>query len=387
MARSLNGLAVGIAAMLCCSALLQAMCPGTFQAAFVQVSGAPPSEFRLHLGPPLTGKQSSAPGKAPRPVALPLFAMAAVAARVLGARVQRKASGGRAVSGSGIRVRKPMNNALRNCSVATYEECTGDARYKPLIHKFKQALGQPKGKPIQMPAGVRRQSGKKYGYQGKDYRVIDFARNKRDVFGTIETIEYDPFRSARICLVHYEDGEKRYILYASGFFVGQQVIATEDAPIFVGNALPLDKIPVGTMIHNIAFYPGKRGAIARKPGTSAIVLSRDDKFVTLKMPSGEVRMMRNDIWATVGKVGFAEHQLIKRGKASEMRALGRRPHVRGKAMNAGFHPHGGGEGKSFIGYKFRRSPYGKCIFAKTRRRNSRASEPLILIRRKRKNGR
>jgi len=283
-------------------------------------------------------------------------------------------------------VRKPMNNSLRNSCVATYEECTSTRRYEPLVYLYRRRLGAPKGKAIHMPAGTRKEGGHKYrGHKAKKYRVIDFRRTKRDIFGTIETIEFDPWRSSRIALVNYEDGEKRYILYAAGFFVGQQVIASEDAPIFVGNALPIDNVPPGTMVHNLQFYSGQRGGAARGAGTSAIVLSRDEKYVTVKMPSGEVRLIAPNCWCTIGKVGFSEHQLLRLGKAGNMRALGLRPHVRGKAKNACDHPHGGGEGRSPIGHKFRMSPYYKNVHASTRKENKHTNK-FILIKRKKPSG-
>jgi len=352
---------------------------------FMQVPGLQTSEPRLQPTPALAGRTpGAAPEKAPRPT-FPLLAMAAAAAVLRAAHVQRRALGAPQTA-SGVRVRKPMNNSLRDCAVATFEECTNTRRYEPLVYLYKRRLGQPKGRPIKMRGGTRREGGNKYrNHQPKRYRAIDFRRSKRYVFGTITSIEYDPYRTARISLVEYEDGEKRYILYAAGFFVGQQVIASEDAPIFVGNALPIDKVPPGTMVHNIQFYSGRRAAAARGAGTSAVVLSRDEKYVTVKMPSGEVRLIRNYCWCTIGKVGFAEHQLLKIGKAGAKRALGFKPHVRGKAKNAVDHPHGGGEGRSPIGHKFRMHPNYKNVHAATRRLNK-YSDKFILIKRKKPSG-
>lgn len=219
------------------------------------------------------------------------------------------------------------------------------------------------------------------------YRIIDFGRTKRGMFGTIETIEYDPYRNTRVCLVKYEDGERRFILYALGFFVGQQVIASHDAPVFVGNAMPLDNVPIGTMVHNIEQAPKFGGQIARAAGTSALVLSRDDKYVTIKMPSSEVRMLPKGNWCTVGRVGRPEHCLIKLGKAGKRRQLGFRPHVRGSAKNACDHPHGGGEGRSPIGHKHPKTPYGKCALGLRTARLAKRSLKFILIRRKKKSGR
>lgn len=219
------------------------------------------------------------------------------------------------------------------------------------------------------------------------YRIIDFGRTKRGMFGTIETIEYDPYRNTRVCLVKYEDGERRFILYAMGFFVGQQVIAAPDAPVFVGNAMPLDNVPIGTMVHNIEMRPGQGGAIARAAGSSCLVLSRDEKYVTVKLPSSEVRMLPKGSWCTVGKVGRGEAQLIKLGKAGKSRHLGFRPHVRGTAKNACDHPHGGGEGRSPIGHKHQKTPFGKCALGMRTMKTTKRSASLILIRRKKKSGR
>jgi len=206
------------------------------------------------------------------------------------------------------------------------------------------------------------------------------------MFGTIQTIEYDPYRNARICLVKYEDGEMRYILHAVGYYVGQEVISSRDAPIFVGNAVPLDKVPIGTMVHNIEMHPDFGGAIARAAGSAAIVLSREGEYITVKMPSTEVRLLPQDSWCTIGKVGRTEAQLIKLGKAGKRRQLGFRPHVRGSAKNACDHAHGGGEGRSPIGHVHPKTKWGKCAHGMFTRR-SQGSDRLILIKRKKKSGR
>jgi len=281
---------------------------------------------------------------------------------------------------------------LRNCSIATFEELTTRKRYEPLVFMYRRRFATPSGKSIEMATRTRRQSGHYYrdkGLHARMYRVIDWARSKRGVFGTIETIEYDPYRNARICLVNYEDGEKRYILHALGFFKGQQVIADPDAPVYVGNAMPLDKIPIGTMIHNVEMYPGRKdgGRMARAAGTSAIVLAKDEKWVTIKLPSSEVRMLKKECYATIGKVGRPEAQLIKLGKAGKNRQLGWRPHVRGSAKNACDHPHGGGEGRSPIGHVHQKTPFGRCAKGLKTRNNRRHSTKLILIRAKKKSGR
>ncbi|CAE8735744.1 unnamed protein product [Polarella glacialis] len=323
---------------------------------------------------------------------LPLFAMVACAAAALRAQVIRRGKG-KPQATSGVRVRKPKNNALRNCSIATFEECTTKQRYEPLTIMYKRRFARPRNKPIQMATRTARKSGHEFlssgGHQrhARKYRIIDFGRTKRGMFGVIETVEYDPYRNARICLVKYEDGERRYVLHALGFFVGQQIISAADAPIFVGNAMPLDKIPIGTMVHNVELHPGNRGQMARAAGASATVLSRDGKYVTIKLPSSEVRLLHKDCWCTVGKVGRGECQLIKLGKAGKSAQLGWRPHVRGSAKNACDHPHGGGEGRSPVGHKHPMTPYGKCAHGKKTRRAGQPSSKYILIRRKKKSGR
>jgi large subunit ribosomal protein L2 len=271
---------------------------------------------------------------------------------------------------------------MRNSSCPTYEELTTTKRYEPLVYMYTRRFAKPKHKPIRM-AIKGRQSGRLAKDRSMKYRVIDFARRKRGIYGTIETIEYDPYRNARICLVKYEDGERRYILHALGFFVGQEVISSEDAPCFVGNAMPLDNVPLGTQVHNIAMDVYGQGALCRSAGTCATVLSRDEKYVTFKLPSTEVRMLPRTCWCTIGRVGRPEHNLIKLGKAGKSAHMGKRPHVRGRAKNAADHPQGGGEGRSYTGYKFPRTRFGKCFFSKTRKTNRR-SDRYILIRRKNK---
>lgn len=342
---------------------------------------------------PISGEPAKAAAAAgQRPSALPLFAMVACAAAALRSQVIRRGKG-KPQTTSGVRVRKPKNNALRNCSIATFEECTTKKRFEPLTIMYRRRFARPRGKPIQMATRTARQS----GHQGmsqpgaqrhaRKYRIIDFGRTKRGMFGVIETIEYDPYRNARICLVKYEDGERRYVLHAFGFFVGQQIISSADAPIFVGNAMPIANIPIGTMIHNLEMHSGKGGQLARAAGASALVVSRSKMFVTVKLPSSEVRLMSSKIWCTVGKVGRGEAQLVKLGKAGKRRQLGWRPHVRGSAKNACDHPHGGGEGRSPVGHKHPMTRYGKCAMGLQTRRMHQYSKKYLLIRRKKKSGR
>lgn len=376
----------GLAA--CCAVFLHEL---VRQASPAFVQTAPGVSTRLFQSSrPLAGQAEIRPAAAsPRPVALPIFA-AVCAASLLRSQVQRRAKG-KPQTTSGVRVRKPKNNALRNCSIATFEELTCKKRYEPLCYMYRRRFARPRHKPIQMCTKTARQSGHKHHLgnahsHARMYRVIDFGRTKRDMFGTIQTIEYDPYRNARICLVKYEDGEMRYILHAVGYFIGQEVISSGDAPIFVGNALPLDKVPIGTMVHNIEMNPMNGGQIARAAGSAAIVLSREGDYITVKMPSTEVRLIPKDCWCTVGKVGRPEAQLIKLGKAGKSRHLGFRPHVRGSAKNACDHAHGGGEGRSPIGHVHPKTKWGKCAHGMRTRRSS-GSDKLILIRRKKKSGR
>jgi large subunit ribosomal protein L2 len=213
------------------------------------------------------------------------------------------------------------------------------------------------------------------------YRIIDFKRNKAEVPGTISSIEYDPNRSARIALVVYADGEKRYILAPLGMKVGDKIIASDTADIRPGNALLLAKIPVGTMVHNIELTPGKGGQLARSAGSSAQLMAKEGKYATLRLPSGEMRNVLLACRATIGQVGNTDHENITLGKAGRSRWLGIRPTVRGVVMNPRDHPHGGGEGKSPIGRKTPMTPWGKpALGRKTRKKKM--SDKLIVRRRK-----
>ncbi len=219
------------------------------------------------------------------------------------------------------------------------------------------------------------------GGAARKYRIIDFGRTERDVPGKIVAIEYDPNRNVNIALVVYVSGAKKYILMPAGLAVGDTVIASEKTEAKIGNALPLKNIPTGFMVHNVAIRPHSKGTFARSAGTAAQIMSHADKYVTLKMPSGEIRMVPQDSWATVGVLGSADFKNISWGKAGRTRHRGFRPTVRGMAMNPVDHPHGGGEGRSKSG-SHPRSPWGKgAKGTRTRRRKN----PLILKRRKTKN--
>jgi len=220
------------------------------------------------------------------------------------------------------------------------------------------------------------------GGHKKLYRVIDFSRNKIGISAKVTSIEYDPNRNARIALLNYQDGEKRYILHPLGLKVGEILISSPDATISIGNALPLAKIPLGTEVHNVELHPGAGGQLVRAAGSVAQIVAKEGKWVTLRLPSGEVRLVSQNCWATIGRVGNADAFNLTLGKAGRKRWLGRRPHVRGSAMNPVDHPHGGGEGRAPIGRSRPVSPWGKpALGAKTRKRKK-FSTALILQRRK-----
>lgn len=212
------------------------------------------------------------------------------------------------------------------------------------------------------------------------YRIIDFKRDKRNIPAKVAAIEYDPNRSARIALLHYADGEKSYILAPLGLSVGDTVIAAEKAEIVPGNALPLSNIPVGAMVHNVELKPGHGGQLARAAGAGAQVMAKEGKYVTLRLPSGEMRLVLASCWATVGQVGNLDHANVSIGKAGRSRWLGRRPHVRGTAMNPVDHPHGGGEGRT-KGGRHPVSPWGQPTKGYKTRRNKR-TDRFVVKRRK-----
>jgi large subunit ribosomal protein L2 len=269
-----------------------------------------------------------------------------------------------------VRARKPRNPSLRFQSFLTSSDITEKKPEKSLVVGLKKKGGRNVYGRI-----TTRHRG---GGAARNYRIIDFARQERDVEGKLSTIEYDPNRNVRIGLVHYVTGAKRYMLLPENLSVGDIVIAGENVEPKVGNALPVRNIPVGFMVHNIEITPGSGGKFARSAGTSAQIAAEEGDYVTLKMPSGEVRMIHKDCWATVGVLGNPEYKNIILGKAGRKRHLGIRPTVRGMAMNPIDHPHGGGEGRSKSG-SHPVSPWGKG--AKGTRTKKRKN-PLIIKRRK-----
>ena len=274
----------------------------------------------------------------------------------------------------GTRSYRPYTPGTRQATVSDFSEITKNKPEKSLT-TFKH---NPKGRNNRGVITSRHRGG---GHKRR-YRLIDFRRDKHNIPAKVAAIEYDPNRNARIALLFYQDGEKRYILAPAGMEVGTTVIAGKDAPFEVGNALPLSRIPLGTEVHNIELTAGKGGQMARAAGGYAQVVAKEGNYVTLRLPSKEVRMVRQECYATIGKVGNADARNLNLGKAGRSRHLGRRPHVRGSAMNPVDHPHGGGEGRAPIGRSGPVSPWGKpALGAKTRKAKKR-SDSLIIRRRK-----
>ena len=273
----------------------------------------------------------------------------------------------------GIRKYNPTTPGLRGMTVSTFEEITTDKPEKSLTVTIKKHAGRNNRGKIT----VRHQGG---GTRPK-YRIIDFKRDKDNVPGTVKTIEYDPNRSANIALIVYADGEKRYILAPNKLEVGQVIVSGPEADIVVGNALPIANIPVGTIIHNVELKPGKGGQLARSAGCSAQILGIEEKYVTVRLSSGEVRKILANCRATVGVVGNEDHSLVNIGKAGRNRWKGIRPTVRGSVMNPNDHPHGGGEGRTPIGRKSPMTPWGKKAMGVKTRKTKKASDKLIVRRR------
>ncbi len=275
-----------------------------------------------------------------------------------------------------IKVYKPTSPGRRDMSGQTFEEITHIKPEKGLSVGLRKRAGRnSRGKVT-----VRHRGG---GHKRR-YRQIDFKRDKHDIPGTVRTIEYDPNRSARIALIYYADGEKRYIIAPQGLQVGDKIMSGSTAEIRPGNALPLRRIPQGTQIHNIELQVGRGGQMVRSAGTSAQLLAKEgDDYATVRLPSGEERFIRQDCLATIGQVGNVEHGNVKLGKAGRKRHMGIRPTVRGSAMNPNDHPHGGGEGRSPVGLPGPKSPWGKPTHGKRTRRNK-STDKYIFRRRSKK---
>ena len=273
-----------------------------------------------------------------------------------------------------IKTYKPMTNGQRGKSTLVNTEITKTTPEKSLVVTLKKNGGRNNQGKITL-----RHRG---GGAKRKYRLIDFNRNKDNVIGKVASIEYDPNRTANVALINYLDGEKRYIIAPKGLKVGMEVVSGENVDIKVGNSLPLGNIPEGTMIHNIELKPGKGGQMARTAGSSAQILGTEDKYVLLRLSSGEVRKVLKTCRATIGEVGNEDHELVSVGKAGRKRHMGIRPTVRGSVMNPNDHPHGGGEGRAPIGRKGPLTPWGKPALGYKTRDTKKASDKLIVRRRK-----
>jgi len=268
-----------------------------------------------------------------------------------------------------IKAYKPTTPSRRGMTGHSFEEITRSSPEKSLVRPLRKKAGRNfRGKIT-----VRHHGG---GHKRK-YRVIDFKRDKFGIPARVASIEYDPNRSARIALLYYVDGEKRYILAPDGLSVDDRLVSGPEADIRVGNALPLDRIPLGTAVHNVELRRGRGGQVARAAGTSARLMAKEGRFAHLRMPSGEIRLVRCECLATIGQVSNAEHGSIKLGKAGRKRWLGRRPHTRGTAMTPRDHPHGGGEGKAPIGMPSPKSPWGQPTRGKKTRRNKSTGKYIV----------
>lgn len=270
----------------------------------------------------------------------------------------------------GIKKYNPVSPGLRGMTSSTFEEVTRATPEKSLTKTLKKHSGRNNRGSIT----VRHRGG---GYRPK-YRVIDFKRDKDGIEGRVATIEYDPNRTSYIALIHYKDGEKRYIMAPEKLKVGDIIVSGEDADIQIGNALPLKNIPVGTIIHNIEMKPGKGGQMVRSAGGGAQLMAKEDRYAQLRLPSGEVRKILITCRATIGEVGNEDHENINIGKAGRKRHMGYRPTVRGSAMNPNDHPHGGGEGKTGIGRESPITPWGKPTLGyKTRKKTKKSNKYIV----------
>jgi large subunit ribosomal protein L2 len=274
----------------------------------------------------------------------------------------------------GIKTYNPYTPSRRNMTGSDFSEITKTTPEKSLTSSVKKNAGRNNQGKIT----VRH----KGGGNRRKYRIVDFKRNSKDgIPAVVKSIEYDPNRSANIALICYADGEKSYIIAPEGLAVGQKIMNGADAEVRVGNCLPLSNIPVGTMVHNIELYPGKGGQMVRSAGNAAQLMAKEGKYATLRLPSGEMRMVPIVCRATVGVVGNGEHNLVNIGKAGRKRHMGIRPTVRGSVMNPNDHPHGGGEGRAPIGRPGPSTPWGKPALGLKTRKKKKASNKLIVRRR------
>jgi large subunit ribosomal protein L2 len=268
-----------------------------------------------------------------------------------------------------VKVYRPTSPGRRNMSVTTFDEITRTKPERSLLAPLRKKGGRNSRGVVT----VRHRGG---GHKRR-YRLIDFKRNNFGVAGRVDSIEYDPNRSARIALVVYDNGERRYILAPNGLKVGDTVMSGPDADIRPGNALPIRNIPLGTVIHNVEIYPGRGGQMVRSAGNSAQLLAKEGVMAQIRLPSGEVRYVDMNCLATIGQVSNPDHANINKGKAGRNRWIGRRPSVRGVAMDPDSHPHGGGEGRSPIGMPGPKTPWGKPALGKKTRRNKRTNKLIV----------
>lgn len=272
-----------------------------------------------------------------------------------------------------VKLYKPTSPGRRGMSVSTFEEITRSEPEKSLLAPLRQKAGRNN----QGKVTVRHRGG---GHKQR-YRIIDFKRDKHGIAAKVSTIEYDPNRTARIALVVYSDGEKRYILAPVGLKVGDLIMSGPTAEIRVGNALPIYRIPLGTQVHNIELQSGKGGQLVRSAGSSAQLLAKEGSYAQVRMPSGEVRLISQNCLATIGQVGNVDHSNVVLGKAGRKRWLGIRPGVRGTAQDPRSHPHGGGEGRSPVGMAAPKTPWGKPALGKKTRTNKRTEQYIVRSRR------
>ena len=269
---------------------------------------------------------------------------------------------------------RPTTNARRQMSTLVNDEITKNTPEKSLVVNKKKTSGRNNLGRIT----VRHRGGE----EKRKYRLIDFKRNKFDITGKVAAIEYDPNRSANIALINYKDGEKRYIIAPKGLKVGDIIASGQNVDVKIGNAMPIMNIPVGTVIHNIELKPGKGAQLARSAGSSAQILGREEKYVLIRLRSGETRKILGTCMATIGEVGNTDFALVNLGKAGRTRHMGIRPTVRGSVMNPNDHPHGGGEGRAPVGRAQPMTPWGKPALGLKTRKTKKASEKLIMTRRK-----
>ena len=272
-----------------------------------------------------------------------------------------------------IRLYKSYTPGTRDRAISAFTEITKTKPEKKLINKNHRN----KGRNNQGVITIRHRGG---GHKRK-YRIIDFRRNKYDIEGTVTAIEYDPNRNARLALIYYKDGEKRYILQPNTLKVGDIIVSGSDSQITVGNTLPLSQIPLGTAVHNVELIPNRGGQIVRAAGTSAKILAKEGNYITLRLPSKEIRLIRKECYATIGEVSNNDAFLVRSGKAGRTRWLGKRPIVRGSVMNPCDHPHGGGEGRAPIGRTRPLTPWGKPALGIKTRKKKKLSSAYIIRRR------